>query len=219
MTQSNDNDGKYRYNRKGFLEDDESNDDSILIVDPGWDDYCLQELKLNRPVPCCPDARRARILTPQLHESAGGLPSSLNFHWHSVHPCQGARNAMGNWKLPLALGSCPRRDHECNGEVSILGMGLCLHFRKLGRVFTGRFDSVRLEIFTIYWEVQNTELHKYGDKREQMQIQKNADSGSTDRRIQTADSDRFRQADSDNESRQRIQIDNIQTVDRTADPD
>ncbi|GKC43293.1 hypothetical protein Tco_1061015 [Tanacetum coccineum] len=57
------------------------------------------------------------------------------------------------------------------------------------------------------------------DKREQMQIQKNADSGSTDRRIQTADSDRFRQADSDNESRQRIQIDNIQTVDRTADPD
>ncbi|GJW00347.1 ORFIII-like polyprotein [Tanacetum coccineum] len=27
--------GKYRYNRKGFLEDDESSDDSILIVDPG----------------------------------------------------------------------------------------------------------------------------------------------------------------------------------------
>ncbi|GJZ78472.1 hypothetical protein Tco_0643309 [Tanacetum coccineum] len=55
-------DGKYRYNRKGFLEDDESSDDSILIVDPGWDDYCLQELKLNRPVPCCSDARRARIV-------------------------------------------------------------------------------------------------------------------------------------------------------------
>ncbi|GJT93549.1 hypothetical protein Tco_1082394, partial [Tanacetum coccineum] len=54
-------DGKYCYNRKGFLEDDESSDDSILIVDPGWDDYCLQELKLNRPVPCCPDARRARM--------------------------------------------------------------------------------------------------------------------------------------------------------------
>ncbi|GKD25157.1 hypothetical protein Tco_1231371 [Tanacetum coccineum] len=54
-------DGKYHYNKKGFLEDDESNDDSILIVDPGWDDYCLQELKLNRPVPCCPDARRARM--------------------------------------------------------------------------------------------------------------------------------------------------------------
>ncbi|GJT48750.1 Orf y [Tanacetum coccineum] len=34
---------------KGFLEDDESSDDSILIVDPGWDDYCLQELKLNNP--------------------------------------------------------------------------------------------------------------------------------------------------------------------------
>ncbi|GKE38140.1 hypothetical protein Tco_1461545 [Tanacetum coccineum] len=54
-------DGKYRYNRKGFLEDDESSDDSILIVDPGWDDYCLQELKLNRPVLLCPEARRARM--------------------------------------------------------------------------------------------------------------------------------------------------------------
>ncbi|GJS42793.1 hypothetical protein Tco_0567836 [Tanacetum coccineum] len=53
---------KYRYNRKGFLEDDDSSDDSILIVDPGWDDYCLQELKLNRPVPLCPEARRARML-------------------------------------------------------------------------------------------------------------------------------------------------------------
>ncbi|GJX80825.1 putative polyprotein [Tanacetum coccineum] len=54
-------DGKYRYNRKGFLEDDESNDDLILIVDPGWDDYCLQTLKLNRPVLLCPEARRARM--------------------------------------------------------------------------------------------------------------------------------------------------------------
>ncbi|GKA57633.1 Orf y [Tanacetum coccineum] len=53
--------GKYRYNRKGFLEDDESSDDSILIVDPGWDDYCLQQLKLNRPVPLCPETRRARM--------------------------------------------------------------------------------------------------------------------------------------------------------------
>nr|GEZ04636.1 TPA: orf y [Tanacetum cinerariifolium] len=39
---SND-DNKYRYNRKGFLEDDDTrSDDSIFIVDPGWDDYCLQ---------------------------------------------------------------------------------------------------------------------------------------------------------------------------------
>ncbi|GJW58076.1 Orf y [Tanacetum coccineum] len=53
---------KYRYNRKGFLEDDESSDNSILIVDPGWDDYCLQELQLNRPVPLCPEAQRARIV-------------------------------------------------------------------------------------------------------------------------------------------------------------
>nr|GFB30463.1 hypothetical protein [Tanacetum cinerariifolium] len=37
------NDNKYRYNRKGFLEDDDArSDDSIFIVDPGWDDYCLQ---------------------------------------------------------------------------------------------------------------------------------------------------------------------------------
>ncbi|GKA82315.1 RNA-directed DNA polymerase, partial [Tanacetum coccineum] len=54
-------DGKYRYNRKGFLEDDESSDDSILIVDPGWDDYCLQALKSNRPVLLFPEARRARM--------------------------------------------------------------------------------------------------------------------------------------------------------------
>ncbi|GKE40198.1 reverse transcriptase domain-containing protein, partial [Tanacetum coccineum] len=54
-------DGKYRYNRKEFLEDDESSDDSILIVDPGWDDYSLQALKSNRPVLLCPEARRARM--------------------------------------------------------------------------------------------------------------------------------------------------------------
>ncbi|GJW36827.1 hypothetical protein Tco_0059747 [Tanacetum coccineum] len=57
-------DAKYRYNRKGFLEDDESSDDSILIVDPGWDDYCLQALKLNCLVQLCPEARRARIIFP-----------------------------------------------------------------------------------------------------------------------------------------------------------
>ncbi|GJT07839.1 hypothetical protein Tco_0842301 [Tanacetum coccineum] len=39
---------KYRYNRKTFLEDDERSDDSIFIVDPGWDDYSLQAIKLNR---------------------------------------------------------------------------------------------------------------------------------------------------------------------------
>nr|GEW79540.1 hypothetical protein [Tanacetum cinerariifolium] len=57
------NDGKrYHYNRKGFLEDDDArSDDSIFIVDPGWDDYCLQAIKLNRPVPLCPEARRARM--------------------------------------------------------------------------------------------------------------------------------------------------------------
>ncbi|GKF80259.1 hypothetical protein Tco_0238861 [Tanacetum coccineum] len=54
---NNPKDNKFRYNRKGFLEDYDSSDDLILIVDPRWDDYCLQELKLNRPVPCCPDAR------------------------------------------------------------------------------------------------------------------------------------------------------------------
>ncbi|GKB02251.1 hypothetical protein Tco_0830340, partial [Tanacetum coccineum] len=55
------NDNKYRYNRKGFLEADESNDDSIFIVDPGWDDYSLQAIKSNRPVLLCPEARRAHM--------------------------------------------------------------------------------------------------------------------------------------------------------------
>nr|GEZ77529.1 RNA-directed DNA polymerase [Tanacetum cinerariifolium] len=43
------NDGnKYRYNRKGFLEEyDARSDDSIFIMDLGWDDYCLQAIKLN----------------------------------------------------------------------------------------------------------------------------------------------------------------------------
>ncbi|GKA88423.1 ORFIII-like polyprotein [Tanacetum coccineum] len=54
-------DNKHRYNRKGFLEDDERNDDSIFIVDPGWDDYSLQAIKSNRPIPLCPEARRARM--------------------------------------------------------------------------------------------------------------------------------------------------------------
>ncbi|GJX41785.1 hypothetical protein Tco_0256775 [Tanacetum coccineum] len=44
-------DGKYRYNRKRFLEDDESSDDSIFIVDPGWDDYSTPMIKSNRPEP------------------------------------------------------------------------------------------------------------------------------------------------------------------------
>nr|GEZ71886.1 TPA: orf y [Tanacetum cinerariifolium] len=58
---SND-DNKYRYNRKGFLEDDDArSDDSIFIMDPGWDDYCLQAIKLNRPIPLCPEARRAQL--------------------------------------------------------------------------------------------------------------------------------------------------------------
>ncbi|GJV33752.1 hypothetical protein Tco_1394152 [Tanacetum coccineum] len=54
-------DDKYRFNRKGFLEDDESSDDSIFIVDPGWDDYSLQAIKSNRPILLCPEARKARM--------------------------------------------------------------------------------------------------------------------------------------------------------------
>ncbi|GJX14415.1 hypothetical protein Tco_0206173 [Tanacetum coccineum] len=46
---------KYAITGKGFSRVNDSSDDSILIVDPGWDDYCLQELKLNRPVPLCPE--------------------------------------------------------------------------------------------------------------------------------------------------------------------
>ncbi|GKB78138.1 hypothetical protein Tco_0945033 [Tanacetum coccineum] len=32
-----------------FLKDDECNNDSIFIVESGWDDYFLKALKLNRP--------------------------------------------------------------------------------------------------------------------------------------------------------------------------
>nr|GFA14239.1 ORFIII-like polyprotein [Tanacetum cinerariifolium] len=59
-TTSNFLENDYHYNRKGFLEDDDArSDDSIFIVDPGWDDYCLQAIKLNRPISFCPNARRA----------------------------------------------------------------------------------------------------------------------------------------------------------------
>nr|GEW05929.1 reverse transcriptase [Tanacetum cinerariifolium] len=34
---------------------------SANLIHPGWDDCCLQELKLNRRVPCCPDARKTRM--------------------------------------------------------------------------------------------------------------------------------------------------------------
>nr|GFA52000.1 hypothetical protein [Tanacetum cinerariifolium] len=55
-------DNKDRYNRKGFLKDDDArSDDSIFIVDPGCDDCFLQVIKLNRPVPFCSNARRARM--------------------------------------------------------------------------------------------------------------------------------------------------------------
>ncbi|GKF12357.1 hypothetical protein Tco_0050283, partial [Tanacetum coccineum] len=47
---NNPEENMYRYNRKEFLEDDNSSDDSIFIVDLGWDD-----------VPLCPEARRARM--------------------------------------------------------------------------------------------------------------------------------------------------------------
>ncbi|GJZ84851.1 hypothetical protein Tco_0650190 [Tanacetum coccineum] len=58
---NNPEDNMYRYNRKVFLEDYDSSDGSFFIVDSEWDDYCLQELKMNRSVPCCPEARRARM--------------------------------------------------------------------------------------------------------------------------------------------------------------
>nr|GEV10287.1 ORFIII-like polyprotein [Tanacetum cinerariifolium] len=58
---NNPEDNMYRYNRKEFLKDDDKSDDSFFIVDPRWDDYCLQELKMNRPVLLRPDARRARV--------------------------------------------------------------------------------------------------------------------------------------------------------------
>nr|GEX00183.1 TPA: orf y [Tanacetum cinerariifolium] len=81
------NDGnKYRYNRKGFLEDDDArSDDLIFIVDPGWEDYYLQVSKLNRPVPLCPDARRARrkayLLEDKQIPSVGVFDEHLDGIW------------------------------------------------------------------------------------------------------------------------------------------
>ncbi|GJU99652.1 hypothetical protein Tco_1328923 [Tanacetum coccineum] len=55
------------------------------------------------------------ILTPQLHESAGGLPS-LKL---SLHSCSlpGSTNAMGiETSIALVL---PAREHECNGSFNL----------------------------------------------------------------------------------------------------
>ncbi|GJR15876.1 hypothetical protein Tco_0798528 [Tanacetum coccineum] len=54
-------------------------------------------------------------LTPQLHESAGGLPS-LKL---SLHSCSlpGSTNAMGiETSIALVL---PAREHECNGSFNL----------------------------------------------------------------------------------------------------
>ncbi|GJT62350.1 telomere repeat-binding factor 4 [Tanacetum coccineum] len=61
------------------------------------------------------------LLTPQLHESAGGLPS-LKL---SLHSCSlpGSTNAMGiETSIALVL---PAREHECNGSLN-LGRPLAL---------------------------------------------------------------------------------------------
>nr|GEW37475.1 reverse transcriptase domain-containing protein [Tanacetum cinerariifolium] len=77
-------DNMYRYNRKGFLEYDDSSDDSISIVDLGWDDYYLSELKLNHPIPCCPDARRARIKAFS-YNALADLGASINLMPYSLY--------------------------------------------------------------------------------------------------------------------------------------
>ncbi|GKE31988.1 hypothetical protein Tco_1451310 [Tanacetum coccineum] len=78
-------DDKYRYNRKGFLEDDESSDDSIFIVDPGWDDYSLQAIKSNRPIPLCPEARRAHSHLDITSDNRHGSDGNTSITPDSVH--------------------------------------------------------------------------------------------------------------------------------------
>ncbi|GJT52286.1 hypothetical protein Tco_0978443 [Tanacetum coccineum] len=74
----------------------------IAFVLLGREHECNESFKLGRPP--------ALSLTPQLHESAGGLPS-LKL---SLHSCSlpGSTNAMGiETSIALVL---PAREHECN---------------------------------------------------------------------------------------------------------
>ncbi|GJU82967.1 ORFIII-like polyprotein [Tanacetum coccineum] len=129
-------DGKYRYSRKGFLEDDESSDDSILIVDPRWDDYCLQELKLNRPVPCYPDARRARIqvaksLSPCIsYLINGGVVSPTCF-----------RKVNG-----LAENSTPDRRIICHCQKVIFASKPGINFYNVNVLPVGAIRGTRIQL-------------------------------------------------------------------------
>ncbi|GKF89567.1 hypothetical protein Tco_0263530, partial [Tanacetum coccineum] len=70
-------------------------------------------------------------LTPQLHESAGGLPSlKLSLHSCSLPgsaPCQGARM---QWELKLPLRSCSLPGSM--NATQVLFWGGRLHFREVG---------------------------------------------------------------------------------------
>ncbi|GJR68418.1 ribonuclease H-like domain-containing protein, partial [Tanacetum coccineum] len=82
-------------------------------------------------------------LTPQLHESAGGLPS-LKL---SLHSCSlpGSTNAMGiETSIALVL---PAREHECNGSLN-MGRPLALSSRVSIRV-----AEKRLTVFLIISEL------------------------------------------------------------------
>nr|GEY37507.1 protein kinase-like domain, phloem protein 2-like protein [Tanacetum cinerariifolium] len=108
----NSKDNKCHYSRKGFLEDDDSSDGSIFIVDPRWNDYFLQELKLNRRISCCPDARRTCRL--QINAEADGHTTIVAKRWNS-------KSGSGDHQFWTELDILFNRKHE-----NIIGLvGYC----------------------------------------------------------------------------------------------
>ncbi|GJT59727.1 RNA-directed DNA polymerase, eukaryota, reverse transcriptase zinc-binding domain protein [Tanacetum coccineum] len=130
-------DGKYRYNRKGFIEDDESNDDSILIVDPRWDDYCLQELKLNHPFPLYPEARR--VLFPIRFLSSFTMGDG---EWQEVthKKRRSVFDRLGN-TTNVYVSNFPshlmvrKLSNICGKKGSIIDVYIAKHKNKLGQMF------------------------------------------------------------------------------------
>nr|GEV01683.1 hypothetical protein [Tanacetum cinerariifolium] len=61
-----------------------------ITTDPRWDDYCLEELKMNRPVPCCPDARKAltqdEFKIPMRSECIARI--DMKATWEAMEECQ-----------------------------------------------------------------------------------------------------------------------------------
>ncbi|GJT37835.1 hypothetical protein Tco_0937700 [Tanacetum coccineum] len=90
-------------------------------------------------------------LTPQLHESAGGLPR-LKL---SLHSCSlpGSTNAMG---IPLHSCFPARGEHECNGCFKL---GRPLHFRKVEESKSAIFAIHREQFAFFIKQIKETSWH------------------------------------------------------------